>query len=81
MDHCIETAGFPDQAYYLDLHQKVRNYIFMFEPLPDVIRNRPLFTVIVQTILTPLPFMFSILDLALSQKFLFLITFLFLYTV
>lgn len=75
----FDPGYMPDQAYYLDLHQKVRNYIFMFEPLPDVIRNRPLFTVIVQTILTPLPFMFSILDLALSQKFLFLITFLFLY--
>ena len=75
----FDPGYMPDQAYYLDLHQKVRNLIFTFEPLPTVVRNRPLYAVIIQTVLTPLPFMFSVLDLALSQKFLFLITFLFLY--
>jgi hypothetical protein len=75
----------PDQAFYLDLHHLVRKFITDFQPLPDVIRNRPLnadrplFAVIMQTALPPLPFMNSILDLSLSQKFLFLITFFYLY--
>jgi len=75
----FDPGYMPDQSYYLDLHQKIRNLLLKLEPLPDMNRNRPLFAVIAQTVLTPLPFMFSILDLALSQKFLFLITFLFLY--
>ncbi|MDA7638098.1 hypothetical protein N8691_05500, partial [Candidatus Pelagibacter sp.] len=82
----FDPGYMPDQAFYLDLHQFVRKFILDFQPLPDVIRTRPLFdldrplyTVIMQTVLPPLPFMYSILDLALSQKFLFLITFLYLY--
>ena len=78
-DVLFDPGYMPDQVYYLELHQSLRNSILKFEPLSEFFNNRSLYAVILQTLLTPLPFMFSILDLALSQKFLFLITFLYLY--
>ena len=78
-DVLFDPGYMPDQAFYLNLHQLVRKFILDFQPFTDTVRNRPLYAVIMQTVLPPLPFMYNILDLALSQKFLFLITFFYLY--